>query len=528
MWAWLPILLVWIAQAPRDAHTSGTSTATIAGRIIDRDSKRAIPGALVSIRDSSSLPAITTRADGDGRYELSGLAPGDYAVWASAGELRATHLSQVFGQTGSMNRMVPPPLTLTLKAGEVRSDIDFALVRALAIEGRVLDARDEPMAGVEVEVVRANGLPSAGPEVFSDDRGGYRVFGLAPGRYRVCATPHYFFSDDRPLSASRLVRTCYLASITEAGGADVLLESADALGIDIRVQRSATYSISGTVIDASGVAVENARVSAVRNDLRAAANGQTHAGQFVLEGLTAGRYLVRAGVGGPDNFDEARPVAREEETGETIVLVDANDVSNVALTLSRPSHVSGHVVFEGDPPRPSRQLHLSVGLTTVRDDWGDDGFHPIPVDDSLAFELKNVPGRPSAVFIQGLPDGWIMKSVRYDDRDITGVAVDLSGTSPQSRLQIVVTNAVAWASVRVTDARGEAVTSYMPIVVPADPKRRLFSITTDGMPSRDGVVKLGPALPGDYLIAAVGPDDYWLLQRQPDRLDDLAPLAQRV
>jgi hypothetical protein len=121
-----------------------------------------------------------------------------------------------------------------------------------------------------------------------------------------------------------------------------------------------------------------------------------------------------------------------------------------------------------------------------------------------------------------------MKSVRYDDRDITGVAVDLSGTSPQSRLQIVVTNEVAWASVRVTDARGEPVTSYVPIVIPADPKRRLFSITADGMPSRDGVVKLGPALPGDYLIAAVGPDDYWLLQRQPDRLDDLAPLAQRV
>jgi hypothetical protein len=423
--------------------------------------------------------------------------------------------------------MVPPPLTLTLRAGEVRSDIDFALVRTLAIEGRVLDAQDEPMAGVEVEVVRANGLPSAGPEVFSDDLGEYRVFGLAPGRYRVCATPHYFFSDDHPSSASRLVRTCYLASITEAGAADVLLESADALGIDIRVQRSATCSISGTVIDASGVAVENVSVSAMRDDLRAVASGQTHAGRFVLEGLTVGRYLVRAWMGGPDNVDEGRPAVREEETGETTVLVDGNDVSSVALTLSRARHVSGRVVFEGGPPRPPRQLHLSVGLTRPRDPWGL-GFSPVAVDDNLEFELKNVSSRPWAVVVQGLPAGWIMKSVRYDDRDVTGMAVDLSGTSPQSRLEIVVTSSVAWASVRVTDAQDDPATSYMPIVIPADPKRRLFSITADGMPSRDGVVKLGPALPGDYLIAAVGPDDYWLLQRQRDRLDDLAALAQRV
>ena len=44
----------------------------------------------------------------------------------------------------------PPAPNLTLKAGDVRSDLDIALVRTLAIEGRVLDPRDEPMADVEV------------------------------------------------------------------------------------------------------------------------------------------------------------------------------------------------------------------------------------------------------------------------------------------------------------------------------------------------------------------------------------------
>ena len=43
-----------------------------------------------------------------------------------------------------------PRSTIELKPGEVRPDVNIALTRALAIEGRMFDHRDQPMAEVEV------------------------------------------------------------------------------------------------------------------------------------------------------------------------------------------------------------------------------------------------------------------------------------------------------------------------------------------------------------------------------------------
>lgn len=51
-----------------------------------------------------------------------------------------------------MDRFAPPRANLTLKPGEVRTGVDMALMRALAIEGRVLDPWGEPMAGVKLQL----------------------------------------------------------------------------------------------------------------------------------------------------------------------------------------------------------------------------------------------------------------------------------------------------------------------------------------------------------------------------------------
>ena len=101
-------------------------------------------------------------------------------------------------------------------------------------------------------------------------------------------------------------------------------DSADVTGIDIRVQSSATYALVGTVLEGSGAGAENAWVSAVRDDREVSANSQTHEGRFALKGLTSGRYLVRATIGGPETPEDRRP-AREPEAAEAFVVIDASD-----------------------------------------------------------------------------------------------------------------------------------------------------------------------------------------------------------
>jgi hypothetical protein len=86
-------------------------------------------------------------------------------------------------------------LNIDLKAGEVRGGVDIALARALAIEGRVFTQWDEPMANVEITVTRADRRSALFRPAYSDDLGRYRVYGLMPGRYHVCAGMHEGSSD---------------------------------------------------------------------------------------------------------------------------------------------------------------------------------------------------------------------------------------------------------------------------------------------------------------------------------------------
>ena len=48
------------AAAPRDARPSPPLTATISGRITDKESGRPIPGALINVRGADQTDAVTT------------------------------------------------------------------------------------------------------------------------------------------------------------------------------------------------------------------------------------------------------------------------------------------------------------------------------------------------------------------------------------------------------------------------------------------------------------------------------------
>ncbi len=206
----IAVLLGQSAQLPpRDAASSRPATGSIRGRITDRDSGQPIPGALVALRRGGDSQTIIAGADG--RYEFTALPGGSYFVAATGGFERATHLTHVFGD--------PRPIeaaqalvgkTFVLNDGEIRNDVDISLVRALAIDGRVVDPDGEPMAGVEVTASamdRSVWQPVSGT---TDDRGMFRLYGLPAAAYRLCADPRRGGMDAHLLTdrTERLVKTC--------------------------------------------------------------------------------------------------------------------------------------------------------------------------------------------------------------------------------------------------------------------------------------------------------------------------------
>jgi hypothetical protein len=530
------LLLVALGQAvpsspPRDTRPASELPASIAGRISEKGSGRPLPGALVILSGLDGSQKQRAIADASGQYELAVIEPGEYVLWASAGDHRSTHLPQAFGQSEPMDPWARSRSGLELHAGERRTEMNIALARALAIEGRLTDPWDEAMANVDVELKRVDGAPAAAPPRRSNDRGEFRLYGLRPGRYHVCAVPQGGFT--RSTDSGRFVRTCYPASTSESSRSDIVLTTSDVTGIDIRVQRSETFSISGTVQDAAGVLVDGGWVAASSLDRQEiSSSARTQNGEFKVAGLPRGRYIVYASIGGPANPSDTRPPARQRETGFTEVDLAGADAAGLTIGLSKGRSVHGRIVLEdtSTPPFKPQQLGVQAAAPATGRRFSLEPSSS-SVDDKLTFELSEIFHFPVTVYLGGLPDGWLVKSIKYGDRDITDIPTDLASRSDDTRLEILVTNRVIMPTVRVLDARGAPAASYEVVALPAHAarwKQAGLRGQVRGSVPKDGVIKIGPLVPGDYLVAAIARDDYLALLTEPTRVDQLAPLAIRV
>ncbi|HCJ09660.1 MAG TPA: hypothetical protein DHW14_00640 [Clostridiales bacterium] len=165
----------------------------VKGRVVAADTGRPIPGAAVLVALSGSEPVVVVRADAEGYYVVTGLAPRPYLLTASA-----------VGRADQVRGAAPGP-------GETAT-VDFALwPSAGAVKGQVTDAETgEPVAGAAVSILTADNLRVA--EVATSSRGVYRTPGLSPGRYFLV------FSGPGYAARSR--------SVTAEAGAETVVDAA--------------------------------------------------------------------------------------------------------------------------------------------------------------------------------------------------------------------------------------------------------------------------------------------------------------
>ena len=136
------------------------------------------------IATADVLPeARVTLSGADGRYTLTDLPAGSYTVSVT----RTGYAPQTWGHGRSL-----AGTPIGLGSGQQLPAIDFALVQGATIVGRVMDEDGSPLAGADVEAL-VNRFEGGADALFSvaraqtDDRGEFRLFGLAPGRYFVSA-----------------------------------------------------------------------------------------------------------------------------------------------------------------------------------------------------------------------------------------------------------------------------------------------------------------------------------------------------
>ena len=302
-----PVRVALPPQGPVDLVIKGRRELT--GRVVDEETAAPIAGAIVGAERTTRMQSggggmafafIVSDAggdaetDGEGRFRLPGLAPGEYTVKVDAASYRP--LEQ---QVKVPESEAPRPVTLLLKPG-------------LAIRGFVLEPTGSPAPGVVVEASPAarggRGFSFAGDPATarSGEDGSFAIAGLEPGRYVLAAS-----AEDGATARE----------VAEAGSEEP---------IELRLEGSG--AIAGRVVSEDGSPVEGASVAGFgASDVQLDAVPVDGSGAFSMPRVAPGQYRVWATA-------EGWAQAQAQAT------VESGRTATVELTLKRGGMVTGRIL----------------------------------------------------------------------------------------------------------------------------------------------------------------------------------------
>lgn len=310
--------LVWHVRAGR----------TIRGRVLDVAGS-AVPRAELRAQLVGGDPRgqrvwSDARTGADGRFELTGLVAGRYALEVITDELPE----------------LERPVEVEVPIDRDLDGVAITLGEAGTIEGAVTEQGGRAVAGVNVRAIGKQWR--RGEDVMTRDDGSFTIRALAPGEYRV--TAERGFSDLRAPGSSD----------DDVQGLPVRVAAGRASRVKLVLERL-SGRIAGRVVDAAGRPVADAFVAAEReSDAAGSGAGQARAwvrwsswsrvpvmtgldGRFTIGRLERGRYTVHAlRKGGGE------ALAEQVATGSNVTLMihEAGEIRGT-VTVARP---------DGSPP----------------------------------------------------------------------------------------------------------------------------------------------------------------------------------
>jgi Carboxypeptidase regulatory-like domain len=498
-------------QQPPARDTSAlrrvAGTAAVYGRVITADTGRPVKRARVFVSASELPDGRAAATDRDGRYAVEGLPAGRYTISVS----KAGFVSMAYGQRSPLRTGKP----LSIRDGEQVRGVDFRLPRGSVISGRVFDEDGEPLLGASVRVLRftysavGRRLVPAGSGS-SDDRGYFRVYGLMPGTYYVAATSR--LNQDGPSRSPGAppdpnappvgyAPTYYpgVTSVSEASSVFVGLQQ-EIPDIDFTLQLVQTARVSGFVVGPDGSTVGGS-ITLATDDERGLA-GEVRGtrvlrdGSFVISDVPPGRYVVTARA--QDSRSESPLFA-----AQTVAIV-GQDVTGVALTLTRGGQVTGAVTFEtmsGTERELPRLTIRAVPLnpSTLR------GSGSTRIQQDGSFTISNVPAGPYLIRVAGLSSPWTLKGVYVSGRDVSDVPLEVRNNQSTTGVSIVLTDRPTEITGTVVDSQNLAAPDAWVIAFAVDPgtwrpqTRQVQASRADS----SGVFHFRGLPPGDYHLVAL-------------------------
>lgn len=455
----------------------------------------------------TGLSAMGTDAGDEGHFLLRGISAGLYALSAE----RDGFLTSVAPLSGGL-RM---PSSFHLDAGQKIADLTFRLRPWAVMAGRVRYSDGEFGVGVRVELyrtdhIRGRSAYSLAASAITNDRGEFRIYGLAPGAYLIASVseppviPNYreqpvTDSQGKVVPAMGYMTTFYPNTELMSQAVPVRVEYGQELtGLDLSLRLARKVAIRGRVISAvTGAALSGATITLERVDQSGEGTMPTSARAsfdrdnfFQIPSVSPGSYRVYVRAAG-----ESGSVL----IGHAVLLAGNEDVDNLDVIAAPQEHWTGQIVTEGPGPMPRgaapriamepRSISAPVCSTTAA---------PDQVTEILSFDCSIQRDETYDVFADNLPNDYYLSAVRAGGVDVK--AFGLPGTlASRTGFEVVLDSRGGRVSGAVAGADGVLWGGSSLMLIPDPPQRRLQDYRSTSADANGRFLFRGVA-PGTYTL----------------------------
>jgi hypothetical protein len=403
-------------------------------------------------------------------------------------------------------------------------------------------------------------LVSAGTGT-TDDRGIYRIFGLAPGDYLISATARQTsstiitsdgntfvvsgsvstggeFLRDMPAAAVANAPVMGYAAVYYPGTAQPGLAQAvkvaaaeERLGVDFQLQQVLLSKVAGQVLAPQGVNLSSVQLRLIDRSSTVPGLPQLTArasreGTFTFSNVPPGVYQLSATVqvAAPRSNVESTAAdfaARQAELhvmevaggaggsrrlwAQADVQVDGSYAPNITLSMQEGMTITGALSFDGALPLPAPLSRVRVTLSPHGQQMSSMGLSTLTAtaDANGRFTFAGI--APGQYRIRATAASWTLKCVIAGGKDTLDYWVDVVPGENLTNVNVAFGDTNTDLTGTLQSALGQPTADYSVVIFPADNRywvplaRRMRSVR----PSTDGKFSFAGLPPGDYRLAAV-------------------------